>query len=106
MVPQTDSKARVSVCVCVPVCPHTQIRFCSYLSHTLAKQNEYLGNDSSTLFENFSIDIQRHDQVEIRTCCHFFITYSVKRSLCQAVRSSINNNLLPCGLSWGRLLLY
>lgn len=64
MVLQTDSKAHMSVCVCVPVCPHTRVRFCSYPSNTLAKQNEYLGNNSSTLFENFSVNIQRHSKLK------------------------------------------
>lgn len=50
MVLQRDSKACMSVCVCVPVCPHTRVRFCPDPPNTLAKQNECLGNDSSTVF--------------------------------------------------------
>lgn len=97
---QLPRNACPCVCACMPICPHTRSKFCFYPSDRLDKQNEYLGNNSSILFENFSLDIQSNLQVKIPTCSHLFIILSVKGSLCQAVRSSTNNNLLPCGLSW------
>lgn len=104
LVLQATPKARVSVCVCacMPVCPHTRSKFCFYPSNMLDKQNEYLGNNSFILFENFSLAIQSNHEVKTPTCSRLFIILSVKGSLCQAVRSSTNNNLLLCGLSWAQ----
>lgn len=77
MVLQAASEARVSLCVCMhacmPTCPRIQSKFCFYPSKTLDKQNKYLGNNSSILFENFSLDIQSNQQVKIPTGSHLFI---------------------------------